>query len=286
MIPTPDKSEHDAPVTAAVTGAAPPAWQRLAGFLALRRGVVGLLAMIVLVGLGERLADRFIPRYLQALGGGALVVGLFGGLKNLATALYSMPGGYLSDHLGTKRALLIFNLMAIVGYLLATMELLAHVLPKTKHTMGVTMLSLVRRFPMALGPVLGGLFIQHFGWQLGVRFSFVVALSMALVGRWAAHLFHGQLRHAAIRQAPAVSGEYFWGWLLHYLVGIAFAALLASLAGMSWLRNPSLLPAVAVGVTTAVVPLFVMQPAMGAGFAASKTPDPLQNCLRSVAGCR
>jgi MFS family permease len=181
--------------------------RRVTDLLGLRRSVVGMLAMVVLVGMGERMADRFLPVYLQALGGGALVVGLLAGFKNLATALYSLPGGYLTHHLGTKRALLVFNLIAIVGYLLvilipawpaviggavlfmswsaislpATMELLAKVLPTTKRTMGVSVLAVVRRIPMALGPVAGGAFIAIWGLRGGVRLSFVAALVMALV---------------------------------------------------------------------------------------------------------
>ena len=163
--------------------------------------------MIVLVGLGERMADRFLPDYLLDLGGGVLAIGLLAGFKNLATACYSLPGGYLSDRLGTKRSLLVFNLVSIAGYLLvvlvprwpaviggailflswsaislpATMELLAQVLPATKRTMGVSLVSLVRRVPMALGPVAGGVFITYFGLQTGIRLSFGVALLMALV---------------------------------------------------------------------------------------------------------
>ena len=52
----------------------------------------------------------------MALGGGALSVGLLNGLDNLLSALYSFPGGYLADRLGVKRALLIFNLMAMAGF--------------------------------------------------------------------------------------------------------------------------------------------------------------------------
>ena len=181
--------------------------QRITAFLGLRRSVVGLLGMIVLVGLGERMADRFLPDYLLDLGGGVLAIGLLAGFRNLATACYSLPGGYLSERLGTKRSLLVFNLVSIAGYLLvvlvprwpaviggailflswsaislpATMELLAQVLPATKRTMGVSLVSLVRRVPMALGPVAGGVFITYFGLQTGIRLSFGVALLMALV---------------------------------------------------------------------------------------------------------
>ena len=180
---------------------------RISEFLGLQRSTVGMLAMIILVGMGERMAERFLPIYLMALGGGALSIGLLNGMDNLLSALYSFPGGYLSDRLGTKRALLVFNFVAMTGFLVvilipawqavivgavfflswtaislpATMSLIARVLPENKRTMGVSMHSLVRRIPMALGPILGGVCIGLWGERDGVRAAFVAALFMALL---------------------------------------------------------------------------------------------------------
>ncbi len=181
--------------------------RNIAEFLGLKRSIVGLLGMVVLVGMGERMAERFLPIYIVALGGGAYIIGVLNAMQNLLGALYSFPGGYLSDHLGTKRALIVFNLTSIVGYLIvilipnwvavligavfflswsavslpATMDLVAKALPKTKRTMGVSMHSLVRRVPMALGPIFGGLLIGAFGERDGVRLAFVAATVMALL---------------------------------------------------------------------------------------------------------
>ena len=180
---------------------------RLFGFLGLQRNTVGVLAMVVLVGMGERMAERFLPIYILALGGGALAIGLLQAMDNLLSALYSFPGGYLSDRIGTKRALLVFNLVAMSGFALvilipawqavlagavlfiswsaislpATVSLIFKVLPPDKRTMGVSMHSLVRRIPMALGPLLGGLFIGVWGERDGVRLAFGAALVMAAV---------------------------------------------------------------------------------------------------------
>ena len=163
--------------------------------------------MVVLVGMGERMAERFLPIYLMALGGGILSIGVLNAMDNLLSALYSFPGGYLSDRVGTKRSLLIFNLVAMAGFgvvilvpawqavlagavlfiswsaisLPATMSLIFKVLPQNKRTMGVSMHSLVRRIPMALGPILGGIFISIWGERDGVRFAFVAATAMAVV---------------------------------------------------------------------------------------------------------
>lgn len=178
---------------------------QVSGFLGLRRSTVGMLGMVILVGMGERMAERFLPIYLMALGGGVLSIGVLNGLDNLLSALYSFPGGYLSDRLGTKRALLVFNIVAMCGFLVvilipawqavlvgavfflswtaislpATMSLVARVLPIDKRTMGVSMHSLVRRIPMALGPMFGGLCIGVWGERNGVRLAFVVALLLS-----------------------------------------------------------------------------------------------------------
>jgi hypothetical protein len=114
--------------------------------------------------------------------------------------------------------------------------------------------------------------------RLGLR-----TLDMVLIGRWAGHLLRGRFVHAAIAKAQRIPGERAWGWLIHYAVGVAFAGLLVGIEGPGWAHSPSLLPAVAVGIATVALPLFVMQPAMGAGFASSKTPTPLKNCIRSLA---
>ncbi len=95
------------------------AWRnKLSDFFGLKKSIVALLAMVILVGLGEKMAERFLPIYLLALGGGVLSVGLLNAMDNLLSALYSYPGGYLSDRLGYKKALLIFNLIAMFGYLI------------------------------------------------------------------------------------------------------------------------------------------------------------------------
>lgn len=118
-------------------------------------------------------------------------------------------------------------------------------------------------------------------WLLLLQRLGLPTMNFVLLGRWVGHGLRGRWRHAAIAQAAPVAGERGLGWLVHYLVGIAFAALLAALPG-GWLQVPTLWPALAFGVGTVAVPLFVMQPAMGLGIAARKTPAPFKNCARSL----
>jgi MFS family permease len=174
--------------------------------LGLQRSIVGILVMAILVGMGERMAERFLPLYLIALGSGMLWPGFLNAINNLVGALYAFPGGWLAEKIGPKRSLLVFNLMTIGGFLLvvaipkwqavvvgsffflswsavslpSTMGIVSKALPKSKHVMGVTMHSLVRRFPMAIGPIVGGVLIDRYGPITGVRIAFSLAIGLAL----------------------------------------------------------------------------------------------------------
>ena len=102
------------------------------------------------------------------------------------------------------------------------------------------------------------------------------------VGRWVAHMRHGRFVHASIASASPVRGERAIGWSVHYLIGIGFAALLVALAGPSWCRAPTFLPALLVGVGTVLAPFLLMQPGMGLGVFARRAPRPALARLHSV----
>lgn len=104
----------------------------------------------------------------------------------------------------------------------------------------------------------------------------------ALVGRWIAHMTQGRFRHDSIAASAPVGGERTIGWTAHYLTGIAFAALLIAIWGPAWIQQPTLGPALAVGIGTVAAPFLVMQPGMGAGIAASRTPRPTSARLQSL----
>ena len=120
-------------------------------------------------------------------------------------------------------------------------------------------------------------------WLLLLQRLGVPTLNFALIGRWAGHWRLGIWKHEAIAKAVPVRGELALGWFVHYASGITFAGLLAGIAGMDWVHNPTLLPALCVGIVTVAAPWLVMQPAMGAGIASSRTPAPAKNRLRSLA---
>jgi hypothetical protein len=119
-------------------------------------------------------------------------------------------------------------------------------------------------------------------WALLLKQFGILSLNLAFLGRWVGHLFAGRWKHESIAKATPVSGELWIGWLAHYSIGVTFAALLLGVSGPGWARNPTLLPALILGIATVAAPWFVLQPAMGAGIASSKTARPLFNSVKSM----
>ena len=184
-----------------------PLLKRIVDFLGLNKTMITMLIMVIFLGLGEKMAERFLPLYIVAVGGSSAFVAFLNGMDNLLGALYALPGGYLSDRIGYKKSLIVFIVMAMIGYLIviifpgwkavligavffiswsaislpAIMSLVSKSVKKEKQTMGVSLHSLVRRIPMGLGPILGGALIGVYGTVIGVKIAFLCALILALV---------------------------------------------------------------------------------------------------------
>jgi hypothetical protein len=119
-------------------------------------------------------------------------------------------------------------------------------------------------------------------WTVVRKQMFGIPFSYALVGRWLAYLPRGRFRHDPIAASPAVHGERLIGWAAHYGIGIAFAAVLLAVWGLEWARQPTLVPALIVGIGSVAAPVLVLQPGMGAGIAASRTPRPAAARFQSL----
>ena len=106
------------------------------------------------------------------------------------------------------------------------------------------------------------------------RFAGQPMPNWAMPGRWAAHVLRGRVFHPAIADAAPVPGELQIGWAFHYTVGIAYGIALALIMGSAWLAAPTFLPAWIFSILMVGFGWFLLQPGMGLGWAASRTPNP------------
>ena len=95
-----------------------------------------------------------------------------------------------------------------------------------------------------------------------------------LVGRWFLHLPFGFMFHDDIAREKSFWFEEEAGWVAHYVTGIVYAAILLGLGGPAWIEHPTLVPALVTGWVTVAAGWFILQPGMGAGWAASKRDNP------------
>jgi hypothetical protein len=121
-------------------------------------------------------------------------------------------------------------------------------------------------------------------WNLFLKRTFSIpSLNYCLLGRWLRYMPGGTFRHMSITAAPQKPFECTVGWIAHYSIGVAFAIVLVVLTSGDWLARPTLPLAILYGIGTVVFPFLVMQPSLGLGIAASRTPNPLQARLKSLA---
>ena len=188
-------------------GGAPVQTRRLAAFLALERNVVAVAGAMFVLGFGEELWKRFMPKYLEALGAPVLAIGLYGTVRDTLDGLYQYPGGWIADHYGRRRALSLFVALAAAGYALywlapswpfvfvgllfvmawssmaspALFAVVGDALPREQRAMGFTVQSIMRRLPIVVAPTLGGLAIASLGVRGGVRGGLAITFVLAIV---------------------------------------------------------------------------------------------------------
>jgi len=205
---------------------------RLAGFFGLKRNLVILLVAIFVIGAGEELWMRFVPKYLQTVGATVFVIGLYDALRTLLGAIYAYPGGVLVDRWGHRRVFIIFNLVSIVGYALvllvphwaaviagmflflswtcfslpATFSLIGAALEANRHSMGIGVQSVIKRLPIMIAPIFGGMLIDRFGIIGGVRIALIVSIFLSAL----TILVQRQLREEPREEAPADERWSFW----------------------------------------------------------------------------
>jgi MFS family permease len=207
-------------------------WRKAAEFFGLKRNLVILLVATFVIGAGEELWMRFVPKYLEVLGATVFVVGLFDALRTLLGAVYAYPGGLVVDRWGHRHAFLAFNIFSIAGYSLvllvphwgaviagmflflswtcfslpATFSLVGSTLGANRHSMGVGLQSVIKRLPIMVAPIVGGILIDRFGVLNGVRIGLIVSIVLSA----ATLLVQRQLREAPISPGARADRWTFW----------------------------------------------------------------------------
>ena len=181
--------------------------EKVVDYLSLERNVAIASAAVFLLGFGEELWKKFLPKYLEALGASTPIIGLFGTAEDFFDAVYQYPGGWIADHLGRRRAFLIFITLSSAGYLVylfsrswpslffalalvmawqsmaspAIFALIGDSLPRERRAMGFTLQSILKRLPIVIAPILGGALIASQGILKGVHIGLFVTLALAAI---------------------------------------------------------------------------------------------------------
>ncbi len=181
--------------------------QRARDWLGLERNIVVMLAALTLIGMGEELWLRFVPKYLEALGATIFIIAIYGALKDFLDSVYQYPGGWAADHWGRRRALEAFAVIAIAGYVMyavspswmwvligtlgvsawasltlpAIFAIVGDSLPSERRAIAFSMQSIIKRLPRVIAPALGGALIVAAGYIGGVRYALCITIALALL---------------------------------------------------------------------------------------------------------
>ena len=198
-----------------------------ADFFALKRNLVITLIAIFIIGTGEELWMRFVPKYLQTLGASVFVIGLYDALRTLIGAIYAYPGGLWADRWGHRRAFITFNVVSIAGYALvlliphwagviagmflflswscfslpATFSLVGAAVAADRYAMGIGIQMVIKRVPIMVAPVIGGILIDRFGVVPGVRIALIISIVLSAITFIALRELREE-RKEATRMAP------------------------------------------------------------------------------------
>jgi len=180
---------------------------KVVDYLSLERNVSIASAAVFILGLGEELWKKFLPKYLEALGATTPVIGLFGTAQDFFDAVYQYPGGWMADRFGRRMAFRIFVALASAGYVVyllspswpfvflglalvmawqsmaspAIFAVIGDALPRERRAMGFTLLSILKRVPIVIAPIVGGFLIASLGVLKGINVSLLITLVLALV---------------------------------------------------------------------------------------------------------
>ena len=180
---------------------------KLLRWLSLEGDVLVMVMSVLLLTLGNQMWTRYIPKYLEYLGAGAIIIGFYGSIKKLIEAIYQYLGGIVTDRVGSKNALILFSLISILGYVTyyvsqswellivgtflvlvwesmstpAIFSLIGEALSRSRRAMGFSIQSILKRIPIIIAPPIGGLLIQTYGLPKGIRMGLLVSITTTTI---------------------------------------------------------------------------------------------------------
>lgn len=192
---------------------------RFLDWFGLERDILVMIVAVLVLTMGNQVWIRYVPKYLEFLGAGALIIGLYGFIERLVAAIYQYPGGALADKIGSKNALILFSLISIIGYMIyyfspgwefiilgtffvlvwesmsspAIFSLIGEALSKSKRAMGFSVQSILKRIPIALAPPIGGYLIQVFGLKEGMKIGFIISILTATLAIFVQKKFYTKI---------------------------------------------------------------------------------------------
>jgi MFS family permease len=180
--------------------------ERLKSYLGLEPNIVAASLAVFLLGMGEELWKKFLPKYLEALGASVFAIGFFGTVQDFLDAVYQYPGGWIADRFGRRSAFTAFIILACIGYSIyllspswifvflglifamawssmaspAIFAVIGDSLPKQRRAIGFTVQSILKRVPAVIAPIIGGIMVVGMGIIVGVKTGLIITLFLAL----------------------------------------------------------------------------------------------------------
>jgi MFS family permease len=184
--------------------AAGPRW---ADLLAINSSTGALLGAIVLVCMGSELWGPFLPKYMQDLAAPIFLIALYGSFRDLLEAINYLLGGWIAGRFNTRRGLLLFNALPLVGLVVlmlwhhpaavfiaipfvfvwdslagpALLTVVGDSLPPDRRAMAFSLQSFFRRMARILAYAVNAVLVLVVGQKLGMQAAFGVSMGVVVV---------------------------------------------------------------------------------------------------------
>ncbi len=182
--------------------------------------------------------NPFWPKYmLDNLGASVTIIGLITAITTAERLLFQLPGGILADRYGRKKIIvygtLIRTLSPLIYFLAPTWEwiipaalingmaslympafsaIVADSLPEKRRGAGYGAYNTITNIPMMIGPLIGGMAIEAYGYEFGVKLFLALQVVVGLIMTVVRHMIlHETIesRHVDSKTPLVPTGKMF-----------------------------------------------------------------------------